>query len=73
MNGFEVARALRGSPQTADIALVAVTGYGQESDRQRTREAGFEEHLVKPIDIDQLTAWLTRRFERSRAVARSSS
>jgi len=40
---------------------VAVTGYGQEGDRRRTKEAGFEEHLVKPIDIGQLTAWLERR------------
>jgi len=73
MDGFEVARALRASPHTADIALVAVTGYAQERDRQRTREAGFEDHLVKPIDIHQLAAWLTRRFERSRAGAQSSS
>jgi len=65
MDGFEVARALRESPQTAGVALVAVTGYGQESDRVRTREAGFEEHLVKPIDIKQLTDWLARPRGRS--------
>ncbi len=61
MDGYDVARALRASPETAHIALVAVTGYGQESDRRRTREAGFEEHLVKPIDIEQLAGWLARR------------
>jgi len=61
MDGFEVARALRASRHTADIPLVAVTGYGQDGDRLRTREAGFQEHLVKPIDVGQLAAWLERR------------
>jgi len=73
MDGFEVARALRESPQTAGVALVAITGYGQESDRVRTREAGFEEHLVKPIDIKQLTEWLARPTGRSAAAARSTA
>jgi CheY-like chemotaxis protein len=61
MDGFEVARTFRSSPQSEKIALVAVTGYGQENDRQRTREAGFDEHLVKPIDLGQLDLWLQRR------------
>jgi signal transduction histidine kinase/response regulator RpfG family c-di-GMP phosphodiesterase len=61
MDGFEVARILRSSSQAEKIALVAVTGYGQENDRQRTREAGFDEHLVKPIDLGQLDLWLQRR------------
>jgi len=64
MDGFEVARALRASPSTADIALAAITGYGQESDRQLTREVGFQQHLVKPIDLDQLATWLARQGER---------
>jgi signal transduction histidine kinase/DNA-binding response OmpR family regulator len=59
MDGFEVARALKSAP--SPIALVAVTGYGQELDRQRTREAGFEEHLVKPIDLERLRDWLRER------------
>jgi CheY-like chemotaxis protein len=42
----------------AEILLIALTGYGQESDRRRTREAGFHDHLVKPVDIDALEATL---------------
>jgi signal transduction histidine kinase len=58
MDGAELARHLRARPETADALLVAVTGYGQESDRARTREAGFDHHLVKPIDLDKLQAVL---------------
>jgi CheY-like chemotaxis protein len=50
MSGFEVARALRADPATAAALLVAVSGYGHEDDRQRSREAGFQRHLVKPVD-----------------------
>jgi CheY-like chemotaxis protein len=48
MDGFETARRLRGLGGIEQTVLVAVTGYGQESDRQRAREAGFDEFLVKP-------------------------
>jgi signal transduction histidine kinase len=61
MDGFEVARALKATPQTHGAALVALTGYGQDSDRRRTREAGFDEHLVKPLDLDRLRKWLEER------------
>jgi PAS domain S-box-containing protein len=54
MDGAELARRLRAAPETAHALLVAVTGYGQESDRVRTGEAGFDHHLVKPIDLDRL-------------------
>ncbi|HET7586874.1 MAG TPA: ATP-binding protein [Gammaproteobacteria bacterium] len=50
MDGYEVARRLRQMPGLEKLTLIAVTGYGQESDRQRAREAGFDEHLVKPLD-----------------------
>jgi PAS domain S-box-containing protein len=50
MDGFSVASAIRRDPATADARLIAVTGYGQEEDRQRSREAGFDQHLVKPVD-----------------------
>jgi CheY-like chemotaxis protein len=50
MSGYEVAQRLREIPGLARTTLVAVTGYGQESDRRRTREAGFNRHLVKPVE-----------------------
>jgi signal transduction histidine kinase/DNA-binding response OmpR family regulator len=54
MDGFEVARRLRGRVDTPPAMLVAVTGYGRTEDRRRSREAGFDHHLVKPVDLDQL-------------------
>ena len=50
VHGYEVARQLRSLPSTAGALLVAVTGWGQEDDRKRAREAGFDRHLVKPVD-----------------------
>jgi len=52
--GLEVARRLRADPRTRDIRLVAMTGYGQREDRRRTQEAGFDAHLVKPVDPQEL-------------------
>jgi PAS domain S-box-containing protein len=54
MDGYEVAAALRTAPGGGRQRLVAVTGYGQDDDRRRTREAGFQYHLVKPIDAEEL-------------------
>ncbi|WP_166676989.1 hybrid sensor histidine kinase/response regulator [Paraburkholderia caballeronis] len=54
MDGFEVARQLRADPRHAGTILVAVTGWGQPEDRERTREAGFDHHLVKPVSISTL-------------------
>jgi CheY-like chemotaxis protein len=56
MDGYQVARRLRGQ-ETASV-LVAMTGYGQEEDRKRSREAGIDQHLVKPVDPDTLRALL---------------
>jgi CheY-like chemotaxis protein len=53
-----VAKALRGDPATAAARLIAVTGYGGDEDRVRTREAGFDEHLTKPADPAALAALL---------------
>ena len=50
MDGYRVARALRENPATAAARLIALTGYGQDEDRRRAREAGFDEHLTKPAD-----------------------
>lgn len=49
MDGYAVARELRADPLTAPIRLVAITGYGRESDRDLAAEAGFDLHLVKPV------------------------
>jgi two-component system CheB/CheR fusion protein len=54
MDGLEVARRLRANPQLAGIRLVALTGYGQPSDRAIALQAGFDEHLVKPVHADDL-------------------
>ncbi len=51
MDGYELAALLRQIPSLKGIRLIALTGYGQESDRQRTAAAGFERHLVKPVDL----------------------
>jgi PAS domain S-box-containing protein len=56
MDGNALARRLRSLPGGAALTLVAVTGYGQGADRQRTREAGFDHHLVKPVDNAELAA-----------------
>jgi signal transduction histidine kinase/ActR/RegA family two-component response regulator len=58
MDGYELASHLRDLPGMADLRLVALTGYGQESDRQRTRDAGFHDHLVKPVDLGAIMATL---------------
>ena len=50
LSGYEVARQLRGDQRTQAAHLVALTGFGQESDFQHSREAGFDLHLVKPVD-----------------------
>lgn len=50
MSGYDVARRLRAMPEARDVRLVAVTGYGTEADRERTRAAGFDVHLAKPVD-----------------------
>jgi PAS domain S-box-containing protein len=60
MDGNELARRLRADAQTGAIVLVAVTGYGQEQDRRAAFEAGFDHHLVKPVDMDALAALLAR-------------
>jgi two-component system CheB/CheR fusion protein len=54
MDGYEVARRIRGTPALVGTVLVALTGYGREEDRQRAFAAGFDHHLVKPVDLTAL-------------------
>jgi signal transduction histidine kinase len=61
MNGYEVAAALRQDPVTAAVRLIAITGYGQEEDKRRASAAGFDLHLTKPVDLDELQGVLTEK------------
>jgi CheY-like chemotaxis protein len=61
MDGYQLARWLREQPQCRDIILIAQTGWGREEDRKRAREAGFDHHLVKPIDHQRLVEILPAR------------
>lgn len=58
MDGYEVAGRLRREPSLKNIMLIALTGWGQEEDRERTKSAGFDHHLVKPVDVDVLETLL---------------
>ena len=60
MSGLDVARRIRDQRDAEDCTLIALTGWGQESDRALTREAGFAHHLTKPVDFDEMRAVLTR-------------
>jgi PAS domain S-box-containing protein len=61
MDGYEVARRLRQRPGRDDLVIIAVTGYGAETDRRRARAAGFDHHLTKPIELASLADLITRR------------
>ena len=54
INGYEAARRIRQLPPAKDMMLIALTGWGQAADRERVRQAGFDHHLVKPVDYDLL-------------------
>ncbi|HYK15276.1 MAG TPA: response regulator, partial [Burkholderiales bacterium] len=60
ISGYEVARRLRKHPQLKDVIIVAQTGWGDSNDRRRTREAGFDHHMLKPLDPEELRAVLAR-------------
>ena len=59
LDGYEVARRLRALPETRDAILIALTGYGQAEDIERSKSAGFNHHLLKPLDYNKLSALLT--------------
>ena len=67
LDGYEIARRLRAMPEAEDVLLLALTGYGQEDDRRRSFEAGFDHHLVKPIELGTLHAILASQPERDLA------
>ena len=61
LSGYEIAAQLRGEPSGTAIQLFALTGWGQDGDRQRTKEAGFDLHFTKPVDLEALEAALLDR------------
>ncbi|MBQ5939806.1 response regulator [Massilia sp. AB1] len=67
IDGYEVARRLRADPATQSIKLIALTGYGLAEDQRRVFEAGFDLHLVKPVNIDRLLEALNLPSEQSAA------
>jgi two-component system, chemotaxis family, CheB/CheR fusion protein len=58
LNGYDTARRMRALPDTRNALIIALTGWGQEEDRRRSREAGFDHHLVKPVDMGTLEGLL---------------
>ncbi|NCC28188.1 MAG: hybrid sensor histidine kinase/response regulator, partial [Gammaproteobacteria bacterium] len=66
MDGLEVARRIRARPEYRRIALIAMTGLGEQADRQRSLDAGFDRHLVKPISFDALDAVLRELRDQDR-------
>jgi two-component system CheB/CheR fusion protein len=67
MDGYEVAKMLRRQEGCDKVMLVAMTGYGQDEDRRRAQEAGFDRHLVKPVDPDVLQELLANCESLTRA------
>jgi CheY-like chemotaxis protein len=61
LNGYEVCKRLRVEPWAREIPIIAITGWGQDDDRQRSKDAGFDAHLVKPVVFEELTALLDER------------
>ena len=63
MDGYDLARSLRQTSGLEKLRLVAITGYGQAADRERARSAGFDEHLVKPISVDDVQRVVERLLD----------
>ena len=61
LNGYEVARRIRAQASSKDVTLIALTGWGQKEDRKRSMDAGFDAHLVKPVDLELLRNLLARK------------
>jgi two-component system, chemotaxis family, CheB/CheR fusion protein len=71
ISGHQLAQRLRAEPWGADLQLIAITGWGQEDDRRKSLEAGFDQHLTKPVDPEQLIS-LIARSNRSSATRKSA-
>ena len=65
MTGYELAQRIRQRPECAQVYLVALTGFGQSSDLEKALEAGFDEHMVKPVDLAVLQSLFQRLSKQS--------
>lgn len=63
IDGYEVCRRIRALPHGMSAALVAITGWGSEDDKRRAREAGFDAHLTKPVELSQIEQYVNRTNE----------
>jgi len=66
MNGYETCRRIRGEVWGRTIIIVAITGWGQDEDRRRAEESGFDGHLVKPVDAEELGRLIVTLSERKK-------
>jgi CheY-like chemotaxis protein len=62
MDGYTIARKIRQDAALKDVYLIAISGYAQDEDQQRARQAGFDEYCVKPVDLKLLDTLLKNRF-----------
>jgi CheY-like chemotaxis protein len=67
LSGYEVASRIREHPWAASMLLLALTGWGQSEDVQRAREAGFDHHMTKPVDLSRVDVLLAEHLRRLRA------
>jgi CheY-like chemotaxis protein len=65
MDGYELARRMRASPELQHVRLIALTGYGQPADRRRGEAAGFDAYLVKPVELSTLQRTLVTEHSSS--------
>jgi PAS domain S-box-containing protein len=73
MDGYELARRIRAAPAMAHAKLIAITGYGQQDDKQKALAAGFDHHLVKPVNTGELTALLRAHAEATNRASTQSA
>jgi CheY-like chemotaxis protein len=64
MDGYQLAERVREDNELKETLLIAVSGYGQKQDRSRSREAGFDQHLVKPVDFEVLISLISKSYDR---------
>ena len=68
MTGYDLAKKIRGLPNISDTYMVAMSGYGQLSDRRLSKASGFNEHMVKPVDISKLKDFFERLSRNPKSV-----